>query len=913
MAFTADDVREQVKALFGGQRRGSKGLGGAGNPRETWEDLKASLGLSFVLDPDSVFSVAYWACSRLIGLCGELDTLCLDMEQATTELSALRPPEAVLTDLHRARGDLGTVLVGIRDTRSPTTGEMYRQAAQSRLNQFVSDVLVPVVSPLVNGQDRRTPVEARAVLKGGEETLLDLSDSIDTSVDLLTDLVTDLSVTLPKTLAQQLVNRTARTVDDVRLRMMGQQPSTRTDQAKADIVSLSTGLVALDILGETAIPVLQRGDTCNGTAYGSGPGPEVMSARSAPYILLDMIQERIKVAIDGGAAAEVRLPTVTDNLSVFVLAPTPVLAMAFRSVPSPMDPLDCYAMTKDDWIQICTDGRAGTIVSFGPAGGNFSAPGLFVYVNAVPGSLPVGGAGLLITPLVDVTTPAPLRSRYALCFNTWQAPLPTPSTLDIGSYVEITGSVNAMEQLGFIGTDDGNPDVRTCRVFMPSVNQMKLLTFIQAAFGSSITVEPKNTILYSGPALFESATPYQIKLFHYQGTAEWIPDDSRLVLVGGAQDDVHVGDYVIINGGVLDGNVATKEVDGVTITVISGSLVAGSCAVTISPPNLMPVGSMLHVVSDKGVADYRVSGSSYWGDGSLVVALTRRMWLGAYGVDVRVLCQVANDMLVINSANHGPAGSIEFVAPGAAPAQAELGFSLVKTVSNVYRVYCSTADFEAAGVAVGDIVSLSGLPDNEVAEVPDATHLVLVNPIDGTFSAKPTTVYNPKYQAYNALVTALAAWAPAAAADIHKWLLESVRAPGQSSAGGTLSLLFQQTRTSATTLSAALAAYRTAVPEPSEQLKDLRKALFESGADRAATLLESGDLVALFSATTDEASSARYMMQKTRSLSRRILGGSVFSRNWELEQEATISQERVSVDVSPLANDPLEPPRSTDR
>lgn len=912
MAFTADDVKEQVKALFGGKRRGSKGLGGAGNPRETWDDLKASLGLSFVLDPDSVFSVAYWACSRLIGLCGELETLSLDMEQATTELSALRPPEAVLTDLHRARGDLGTVLAGIRDTRSPTTGGMYRQAAQSKLNQFVSDVLVPVVSPLVNGQDRRTPVEARAVLKDGEEPLLDLSNDIDTSVDILTDLVTDLAVTLPKTLAQQLVSRTAKTVDDVRLRMMGQQPSTRTDQAKDDMVSLSTGLVALDILGETAMPVLQRGDTCNGTAYGSGPGPEVVSARSAPYVLLDTIQERIKVAIDGGAAVEVRLPTVTDDLTNFAWAPAPTLSLAFRSVPDPVDAADCYALIKDDWIQIRTDGRAGTIVTW-PVGGNKSAPDLLFDINAVVGSIPTAGGGFLIIPAVDVTTAAPVRSRYTLSFNTWVPPLPTPSTLDIGSYVEISGSVNVMEQLGLIGTDDGNPAVRTCRVFMPSVNQMKLVTHIQGAFGSSMTVEPRNTILYSGPALFESATPYQIKLFYYQGSAEWIPDDLRLVLVGGAQDSAHIGDYVVVNGGVLKGNVATKEVDGVTITVLSGTLAAGSYTTTISPPSLVPVGSMLHVVSDKGVADYRVNGSSYGGDGSLVVSLTRRMWLGAYGSDVRVLCQVASDMLVINSAVHGPTGSIEFVAPTAAPAQAELGFSLVKTVSSVYRVYCPTADFEAAEVEVGDVVSLSGLPDNEVAEIPDATHLVLVNPIDGTFSAKPVSVYNPKYQAYNALVTALAAWAPASAADVHKWLLESVRAPGQSSAGGTLSLLLQQTRTSATALSTALAAYRTAVPEPSEQLKDLRKALLESGADRAAALLESGDLAALFGATTDEASSARYMMQQTRTLSRRILGGSVFSRNWELEQEATISQERVSADTSPLANDSPEPPRSTSR
>jgi len=309
----------------------------------------------------------------------------------------------------------------------------------------------------------------------------------------------------------------------------------------------------------------------------------------------------------------------------------------------------------------------------------------------------------------------------------------------------------------------------------------------------------------------------------------------------------------------------------------------------------------------------QAAGVAYTAAGKLSITLDRRPSIVVYGPHYDLNYVVMSAPLTIRSSNNGIGGRIQ-TQTGATDACPPMGFTDLTTVSTVDQIRSAATDFEVAGVQIGDLVyTTAGALVGEVEELLDEHVIRLDSQVLGTLSAT-LQIRHGKYQRFNELNTALAVFDGAPTyEDFLPYITECLRAPKTHAAANAIRALASTLAGIVTTMQTAATTYRTVFTNPSSYMLDCRRALEESGADRAVELLEKGDLAGLFGATTDDATHGRRLMRSIRNLSRTLLGTSVFSPAIQQEAEALSMDEPLdlSVDIPPAVD--IGPPGVTRR
>ena len=886
--------RNQIKAVVGSvfrsPRRIWKGYGGVPNPKETWQDLKASIQTAFLLDSDSVFTVAAWAAARLIGQCNKLLNISADMKKAAGELVDSSTGIPDLTKINAAARRLRSVITDIRISSNSLASPDARAEVRRNLVSFAKEALVPNVSPSTDGTSRRSASEARKSLRENIDLLINIKSDIADSVVRLAALISVLYPRMPHLLASGILQKAANNLDDMRSRMVESRSEDRINNAEADLTNVATAIVALDLITRNPIPTLYRGGPYAVVGAGSGVGAVKLGSVSAPYRLVEGVSSSVRLDVDGAAGSVVLLPTSPDSFEVRFPRPDP------------------YSATVNWEFAIAVDGTAGNPISGVP--GSYTAANIADLINSTPGAIPsVGGVSALIVSAI----PAGGGSN-TVRFQWNPAAYPTSPKMDLGRCIQFMGTTEMMNNFGFTGSDPEFPEFQYYRQFWKPARQAEVISSLNRSYGAGILIEPDNTTIMSGIGWFDDGAPTYFYVWHFNGLGELNDDRTRLILTGDGLGKVVVGDHVDIGPGAATARVSKKLPDGVMIDSWAGiPLSAGTYGVSIYPnastidPTTTPT---LHILENGQDVAYHVVGASNTGAG-LRLQLSTDLYVGAFysltgAGSNHVQYALRMDRLKISSRNNGTTGSLQF-QPVAHDAASYLGYDHSISLSQVSQIDCATADFLAAGVKPGDIVSMPGLPSNTVESVIDKTRIRLKDMIPGTYTGT-VQIINAKYNAYNNMTAALS-WIVPTDAELRRLVLECLRAPAMSGAGAELAAKLTTIESATVALKLVLETYRTAMRELSPYMKNVREALDESGADRALALLVSGDLKALFDAEVDDASTERMVLRKIRETSRRILGSSVYSNQLNAEARAMLPDDKLLPDSGPLSEESFGPPR----
>lgn len=884
--------------MFRPGRRTDVGTGGMGNPHETWSDLKSLLHTSFLLDTDSVFTVSAWTSSRLIAACDEVISACqrmnTDIQGLLTEARSIED----LTDLDKASALLNQALINTQLSSNPAAALSKRQAAVGQISKFVSENLVPAIDPSLSGADLRSPAESRKDLRASLPVLLDRMTEIDDGIESLQDLTSDVPAQVPTKMAAGIIRDTRSKMNRIRLRMSSTPPSIRTATAKDDLYELAAGVTAMGLLDRDPSPILERGGPYSCAASGSGTGATTLGKVSAPFVLIDGLSDTLQLAIDGGAPVTVDLP-VAKTLPFYADLPRP----ASWFFPFPVQ----YTVPAGpgESLFLFANGIRGPVLNLAP--GSYIIPTLIFLLTGVvpPDPSPPNNPYLLVTANL-------VGGGYAAIRLTYNDAGPVSPLTSLGAHFGIGGTTRFLNtELGIpmdqLVPDPTTPGFSIYRVFWRPVQQGEVLKVIKDGF-PGIRAEPSNSVILNGRATYDFAFPNRLIVSRYFGTGIWNPDSGLLTLETDFRK-VKVGDDVV--AGTTSGTVTSIEYDGVKVS-FSSPLAAGSYAVGIRPPPASLVGLTLRVV-DQWVfgVDHRITSATPTADGRIQLLVSWNMYWMLYSAVQDVDYEVISDLLLLGSSNTGVSARFEVQAV-ANNASVALGFPVTPVVvGQVDQINCSTADFISAGVVAGDIVSLVGLPDNEVEEVLGPTDIRLVDQIPATFGGQ-VQIYNRKYWRHNAMLPSLAAWTSAPSQDdLSALVAESTRTSGAAGAAGDLSTMLSSLSSVASSVRSGLVSYRSGVGQLSAYMVDARNALEESGADRAVEMLQTGRMPELFALTTDEASSSRLVLKNIRKISRKLLGTSVYAQSTERELEALQEPEQFFLDGSSIPTEEIGPPRST--
>jgi hypothetical protein len=910
MTIARAEVDSVVSELFRQRRRQWTGMGGGGNPHETWADLQSMVSMGFLLDADAVFTVALWASAQLNASLGQLQTIVTTMDTAAAQLSADTPPAlAASPQLNQASWALNQALITL-DGAAASSASGKITEARTKLEEFATASLAPVVSPGLTGQDQRTPSEARAELQTQLPLLSAQLSMVEDAVDVLDVLVEDLDVVLPPASVTRFVRQVKTDVDAIRTRFLAQAETERLTQARTDLIRLAADCATLERLTSVVEPTLVRTSVAC-TAYGSGDGAPVVGTISAPYELLDGVTDQLRLGFDGGVVTQYSLP---DQPNVLYLDfPISLPVGGWYTVPGP-----------GPWtFRLSVDGRQGAAVSI--AAGMWTVAAVLGAVGAVFGAIPENpplSPFLLVNSSLVIGPPPPIVTLYSTVRMLYNVGVPLPPNPGIGAYIEITGDAALMNAFGFMGQDLDNPLVKTERVYWRPVERREVTAFLQrqtyagSQFGERVRMYPTSRIVTSGKrGYITPAAPTTFGCFNYSGTGVWYPDITRLTLSGDDLALVQVGDRVVFSGVVAVYQVTRIREDGVELAWVSGAVAAaGSYATTVSPPVGSVTAGMTLTFEDRGQQVYaRISGVSYDANGRLLLALDRRPSTLPYGATYSLSYTVISDVLTIQSANNGTTGRTEVSAFIGADASPALGLASGTDVSTVDQLYGATADFTTAGVQIGDYVYLGGALLAEVQELVSSKVVRVDRQLLGTVSG--TMEFRHRlYQLYEDLRLTFPVLDTAPTIDdIQLQVNECLRAPQTLRAAAVLRTELAALTVVITTLQAAITSFRAEFGTPSAVMRDCRDALEESGADRALNLLSTGRLADLFSASTDDSSYSRRLMRSMRKVSRTTLGTSVFAQSIRQEADALAAADSPDLGIDILAQVETGGPGSTKR
>lgn len=896
MTIQRDQIRLAVGGVFRGARRVWRGYGGVSNPKETWYDLKASIQTAFILDTDSVFTVAAWAAARLIGQCSRILELSTDMRKAAGELVDPSTGIPDLTKINAAARRLRSVITDIRINANSQAAHDARAEVRRNLVAFAQEALLPNVSPSGNGTSRRSASEARKSLKEGIDLLVDAKADVADSVVRLGALLSVLSPRMPHLLASGNLQKATNVLDAMRSRMVEARSADRLNNAEADLTDVATAIVALDMITKNPVPSLDRGGPYLVAAAGSGTGAVKDGIVSAPYRLVEGFSDSILLDVDGVAGSSILLPASPDSFEV--------------RFPRDEGVAPTYYSSSVPWaFAIAVDGIPGAS-SVVAGAGSYTAAAVAALIN-VPGVIPVNGLSI---PYLLVTAVPVGAGSNTVRFQWNPAAFAVSPKMDLGRCIQFVGFVEIMNNFGFTGADPEIPAVQYYRQFWTPARQDEVISSLNRSLGSGILVEPDNDTLMSGIGWFSSTTPQYFYTWHFTGTGELDADRTRLILTGENLGRVVVGDRVAVGSGAATARVSAKLPDGVEIdTWVGTALSAGTYAVTIYPeasavaPGVTPT---LHIMENDYDVTYHVVGIANSASG-LRLQLSTTLYAGAFYLTLGVGSgyvpyALRVDRLKVTSRDNGTAGSLQFQSVSH-DASSYLGYDHSLAVSMVLQIDCSTADFSAAGVKAGDIVTMPTLSDNEVHSVVAATRVRLESDIPGTYG-DTVRILNSRYKAYNDMVAALS-WIVPTDDELRRLVLECIRAPDMVGAGSDLTIQLTLLESVTTILKGVLATYRAKMLDLSPYMKNVREALDESGADRAIALMMSGDLKALFEAEVDDASTERTVLRKIREASRRILGSSVYSNQLRAEAQTMLRDDQLLPDAEPMGEESFGPPR----
>lgn len=898
MPADRDQARAKVDGMFRPGRRTDVGTGGMGNPHETWSDLKSLLHTSFLLDTDSVFTVSAWTSSRLIAACDEVISSCQRMSNDIQGL--LTEPRSIedLTDLDKASALLNQALIGTQTSSNPAAAAGKRQAAVDQISKFVSGSLVPAIDPSLSGADLRSPAESRRDLRSGLLGLLARMTEIDSGVKSLQDLTKTVPAQVPTKMAAGIIRDTRSKMNRIRLRMSSTPPALRAASARDDMYELAAGITTMGLLDRDPNPVLERGGPYSCTASGSGMGATVLGGVSAPFAIIDGRNDTLQLAIDGGAPVTVDL-LVAKVLPFYGDLPRP----ASWVFPWPIQ----YTVPAGpgESLFLFANGIRGPVLNLAP--GTYTAPILIALLTGVvpPDPSPPNNPYLLVTANL-------VGGGYAAIRLTYNNLAPVAPLVDLGAHFGIGGTTRFLNvELGIpldqLVADPTTAGFSIYRLFWRPAQQGEVLKAIKDGF-PGIRAEPSNSVVLNGRSTYDSAFPDRLIVSRYFGNGIWNPDASLLTLETDFRK-VKIGDEVV--AGTTAGTVTSIEADGVKVSFVA-TLAAGTYTVGIRPPPPPLVGLTLRVV-DQWVfgVDHRIIAATPTADGRIELQVSWNMYWMLYGATRDVDYEVISDLLLLGSSDTGTGASFEVQAV-ANNASVALGFPVAPVVTgDVDQINDPAADFVTAGVLVGDIVSLAGLPDNEVDEILGPTDIRLVDQIPATFTGQ-VQIYNRKYWRHNAMLPGLAAWTSAPSKDdLSSLVAESTRTSGAASAAGSLASMLSSLSATASSVRSGLVTYRSGVGQLSPYMVDARNALEESGADRAVEMLQTGNMPALFNLKTDEASSSRLVLKNIRKVSRKLLGTSVYALATERELEGLQEPEQFFLDSSSIPTEEIGPPRST--
>lgn len=904
MTTLREDVDSVVAELFRQRRRQWTGMGGGGNPHETWADLQSLVSMGFLLDADAVFTVALWASAQLNTSLGQLQTIISDMDTAAAQLSSTPPPAlAASPQLNQASWALNQALITLDGQAASSAGPKLMEA-RSKLEVFATETLAPVVSPGLTGQDQRTPSEARTELQTQLPLLAAKLTEVTNAVAALDTLVADLDVVLPAATVTRFVRQVKADVDAIRSRFLLQAETERLAQARTDLIRLAADCTALQKLTTITTPTLLRTSAAC-TAYGSGDGAPVLGTVSGPYELLDGVRDQLRLGFDGGAVLQYSL--IDEPNTLFLDFPISLPAGGWYVVPAP-----------GPWtLRFAVDGRQGVAVSF--AAGNYTVPNVVAVVAGTPGAIPENPPGspfLLVAASPVIGVSSTVRTSYNIG-------VPTPGNVGIGAYIEISGDTALMNAFGFTGQDDDNPLLRTERVYWKPTDQRELIAFLNrqmygaTQIGARARLVSVSSIVTSGTRGFiDPVTPDYLRCANYRGTGTWYPDTGRLTLTGDDRDRIMVGDRVVLTGIAAVYTVSSVLADGVQLVRLSGATTstAGSYPVVIAPPTGTVTTGMTLVYQDRGMPVYaRISSVLYDASGNLVLTLSRRSSMIPYLPNTAISYQVIREVLSIQSVNDSPSGRTEVSAFGGVDASPNLGLAGGTVVSTVDQLYGATADFETAGVQVGDYVYSGGTLLAEVEELLSSTVVRVDRQLAGTVAG--TLEFRHRlYQLYEDLRLVFPVLDTAPTVDTLRPLVnECLRAPQTLSVAAELRAELTALAAAATTLQSAIASFRSEFGSSSDVMKDCRDALEESGADRALYLLTTGRLADLFSASTDDSSYSRRLMRSMRKVSRTTLGTSVFAQSIRQEADALAAADQPDLGIDILPQTEIGGPGATKR
>jgi len=894
-----DTVRPVIDGLFRQRRRGWRGLGGMGNPRETWDDARSLLAMAFLLDTDSVFTVAYWACASLGAAVERARATLAGMVEAAGQLADLTTEGLADTDeLDVAGRALNRAL--FHNTRTgASSARRNLQLAQEGLDAFATR-LAPYADPAGTGTDRRTPSEARAVLREGVEELVTELEAVEAAGDNVTSLLSALASVNTRSLLDQVLRAVKNHVDGLRQRMVSESAAQRVADARNDLVKLASDSVLLGTLLADCLPILARG-TFPVSATGSGSGAGIVGTASAPYELLDGVSGRLRLDVDGDGPVTFIVSSQPNGLVLNWPLAGP-LGVAFYNVLAP------------GTFTVLVDGRAGVpvVVPFIPGGYTAAA----VVALFGPGTIPENPLGFAFL-MPAVVNPSPGMETVQLAYRVGN---PTPPNTGMGCYIEVTGDVALMNAFGFPGADEDDPTQKTARIYWTSVTQLAVVEGLSHQLygadelGERVRFTPVTNVVTSGCRGITDPAVLSFALTNYLGDGVWNPALGELTLSGDDLARVRPGDRVVVDGVPANTFTVTGLVaDGVRMALTSGtSPAAGSYVVTVAPPAGAVTAGMTLEYVDRGMTVYgRISLVLHDVSGRLLVTLDRRPSCYPYAPSGTIRYRVLDDRLSLTSTDNSPAGSLEVVAVGADAAPA-LGLAAGATLGLVDQLAAAGGGLGTAGIVEGDYVYDTGGLLAEVDAVLTDTRMRISVEVEGVY-ADTVSVRNRKYDLYNRLTAALAAVSLADAEMLRRLAAECVRAANAVEAGNDLAAELGTLDTELQAATTAIGSFRSDFGALGAYMLDCRSALEEIGADRALELLVSGDLVSLLSESADGATYSRQLMRQTRQLSRGLLGTSVYAAAARQEADALSVEPPLSLGVGIPAQQSFGGPRSTKR
>jgi hypothetical protein len=892
-------VHQNVEALYRGNRRSWQGFGGTGNPYETWDDLKGMAGLSFVMDPDAVFTTTGWGASRLIDLAKKLQLQADALIGATEQLVSSAKSVQDLDPLIRSYAMLTQQSLEIRRSGRADVGAPRLAAIQKELTGFAQENLVPSVTTAQQDGSNRSPAEARAYIRTGTVDLFALMTQTDTAIESLSGAVPGMQATVPTRVALGWMQKITDRVSGMQIRMQLQPPKDRAGQAMQDLTQLSADLTTLDLTGRSSSPTLERGAfSC--VAAGSGDGAVIQGVVSAPYRLITGVSDVLRLKVDAAPATVVTLPSSAPTITVQFAKPA--------SMVGPPPPTIFYtvpAAPPSSIMAFVVNGVVGASPAVFAAGANLTTTQVVAALN-VAGVIPVDALAVpyLLIDEIPLGDPALGINTVRIRYN----PAATPG-MNPGAYIMISGNEALMEVFGFVSTFDYLPGYMLHVAEWKATSQAEVFLALTNALSPGVLIQPPYQMVSSGTASVGGLSGVAA-FSHYFGTGTWESTTSKLTLSGDDLRKVIVGDKATLDGNTV-GVVQAIESDGLVIdTTGFAPIVSGTPYVASVVPVGIQAGMTLELTFQNRTSYYRITGvAALPGDGRLGISMSQVPYLDFFAsrnVDARVVMDVQR----LRSADNGPAGSLELVA--GSTAAADLGMSLGLVTSSVDQLEVpSTSDLVAAGVVPGDIVRPATGPDWVVDEVISTTRLRVTTPVAGTFD-DDVTIYNHRYIHYNeSLVNQFSIWdAAPSQEDIQREAAEATRAEGMTLAGNALKALLLQLKTAAYDLQQAVLAYRGKSGAPSPYMQDLREAFEEAGADRAVDYLQAGRIREMLSFTADDANTSRQLLKTMRVLGRKGLGTSVYVAAREQEQNALLRQsDQVYTDATLLPVEEIGPPR----